>query len=340
MRLRPRLLVHAIATMTLALSAPVFAGSDAVTFNSLTASASAASVVTVGSNLLLNTLVTGDTGALLQTINFNVGAGVTAFTGSAAWEVTPAADTGPRLTGVNIDIFDAFNSLVASDTFAGLSGGFAISTFAGGLTPGAYRLVATGTGVRASSLDVSLSFTGAVSPLVPGPPAALVTQGVRTDVLQSASVRATALLAGDTLFLDTLVVNGETGALDQRVKFTIGAGVGGFTGNAAWEISTAAGTGPRLTGVNIDILDSNNLLVASDSFAGTLGGFATSTLLGNLAAGDYTLVATGTAVRDASLNVSLSFVPSPVPEPQTWALLAGGLVLLACAVRSRRHAIG
>jgi hypothetical protein len=79
-------------------------------------------------------------------------------------------------------------------------------------------------------------------------------------------------------------------------------------------------------------------LVASDSFVGTLGGFATSTLLGNLAPGDYTLVATGTAVRDASLNVSLSFVPAPVPEPQTWALLAAGLVFVSRAVRSRRHA--
>ena len=170
-------------------------------------------------------------------------------------------------------------------------------------------------------------------------PEASITQGVRTDVLQSASVRATPLLAGDNLFLDTLVVNGETGALAQRVKFTVGAGVGSFTGNAAWEVSAAAGSGPRLVGVNIDIFDANNQLVASDSFAGTLGGFATSTLLGDLAPGEYTLVATGTAVRDASLNVSLSFVAGQVPELQTWALLAAGLVFVGRAVRSRRHAV-
>jgi hypothetical protein len=150
---------------------------------------------------------------------------------------------------------------------------------------------------------------------------------------------ATPLLAGDTLFLDTLVVNGETGPLQQRVKFTVGAGVGGFTGNAAWEISTAAGTGPRLIGVNLDVFDAGNHVVASDSFVGTLGGFATSTLLGDLSPGDYTLVATGTAVRDASLNVSLSFVPTAVPEPQTWALLVTGLVFVARAVRSRRPAV-
>ena len=256
---------------------------------------------------------------------------MTGFTGSAAWEITTATGSGPRLTGVNLDIFDASNTLVASDSFADVSGGFAISTFSSAVAPGAYRLVATGTGVRASSLDVSLSFTGTPLP-VPTVPAASLTVGVRTDVLQSSSTRSTPLWAGNTVFLGPLVLSGETGPLEQRIKFTAGADVGSFTGNAAWEISAASGTGPRLIGVNIALFDASDRLVASDSFDGTLGGFTTSTLSGALAPGNYTLVATGTAVRDASVNVSLSFVAGPVPEPQTWALLAAGLV-----VGSSRH---
>jgi hypothetical protein len=145
-----------------ALANNAHAVTQAVSFNVLNATATLPSPLLAGDNLVLNTLVTTQTGALLQTINFIVGAGVTGLTGQASWEIDTATGTGPRLTGVNIDIFNASNVLVTSDSFAGTLAGFALSTFASGITPGAYRLVATGTGVRDSSLDVTLSFTGAV----------------------------------------------------------------------------------------------------------------------------------------------------------------------------------
>ncbi|MBC7699483.1 hypothetical protein [Aquabacterium sp.] len=44
----------------------------------------------------------------------------------------------------------------------GTLGGFAHSTFAAAISPGTYRLVATGTGGRDSSLNVTLSFVSAV----------------------------------------------------------------------------------------------------------------------------------------------------------------------------------
>ena len=48
---------------------------------------------------------------------------------------------------------------------------------------------------------------------------------------------------GDTLLLNTLVTT-ETGPLTQEVTFTLAAGVNALLGQAAWEISTAAGPGP------------------------------------------------------------------------------------------------
>lgn len=138
------------------------ATTQAVTFNVLNASATLPTPFTAGDNLRLDTLVTTQVGALLQTITFTVGAGVDSLTGEAAWEVSTATGTAPRLVGVNIDVFDASNALVASDTFAGTLGGFAVSTFASAIGPGTYHLVATGTGVRDSSLDVTLSFVNAV----------------------------------------------------------------------------------------------------------------------------------------------------------------------------------
>ena len=111
----------------------------------------------------------------------------------------------PRLVGVNIDIFDASNVLVATDTVAGVANGWAVSTLGASLTPGTYRLVMTGTGVRASSMDVSLSLSGTPGAAPPAPSG--------TPLLQSSTLAAP-LAAGDTVFIDTTSV-ARTGALRQ-----------------------------------------------------------------------------------------------------------------------------
>ena len=139
---------------------------------------------------------------------------------------------------------------------------------------------------------------------------------------------APALQSGDALVLDTLVTQ-ETGSLLQSITFTL-ASAFSLQGEAAWEISTSAGSGPRLVGVNIDIFDSSNSLVLSDTFAGVLAGFAHSTFSGDIAPGTYTLVATGNGIRESSLDVSMT-VQAPAPEPATYGLLLSGIGLLAFA---------
>jgi hypothetical protein len=166
------------------------------------------------------------------------------------------------------------------------------------------------------------------------PSAQATTQTVTFNTLVGSASANLPFAVGDTLVVDSMV-SGATGALNQSVSFTLGEGVASLTGSATWEISTATGPGPRLIGLNIDIFDASSVLVASDSFLGTLGSFAVSSLASNIGPGSYKLVATGSAVRDTVMDISLSFVGA-VPEPQTYALLLTGLAAIGIAARRKR----
>ncbi len=145
-----------------ALATQVYAVTQDVFFNRLNASATVLPLLAAGDTLFVDTLVTQETGALSQAVTFSLGSGLT-LNGFAAWMITTAVGPGPRLIGVNIDIFDSANSLVVSDGGVVVSNGFATSSFASVLLgAGTYKLVATGTGVRASSLDIGLSFANPV----------------------------------------------------------------------------------------------------------------------------------------------------------------------------------
>jgi hypothetical protein len=287
---------------------------------------------------MLSSLVTDSTGALNQTINFSVGSGTNAVSGSAIWAVSSAVDFGPRLVGVNIDIFSNANTLVLSDSFAGVLAGSANSTFAGGLDPGSYRMVITGTGVRDSSIDLFLNFGGTAA--VPSSP-------IVSGALKSSETIATPFLAQDTLYLNSMVT-GQTGALEKTMEFTLGDGITGFSGLANWTISTADGTAPRLTGVNINLLDANDVLLFSDTFAGVLAGNANSVFTdAALTSGTYKLVVSGSAARDVNLNVALTFAGTrppgsssvPAGDPATFVLLGAGLSALG-GIRRRCFAGG
>lgn len=163
-------------------------------------------------------------------------------------------------------------------------------------------------------------------------PASAATQSVTYTTLTADTTVPTPLDLGDNLFIDTFTT--DHGELSQRTTFTL-YGDADFDGLAGWIVDTADGRGPRLVGVNIDIVDADNNVVASDTFTGVLGGFAHSDFSGTLAQGTYTLVATGNALRDASLDISLSILV-PVPEPATYGMLLGGLAVLGALTRRRR----
>lgn len=290
------------------------ASTQTVYFDTLVASTTAPQLAG-GDVLFVDAHIRGQTGALSHSVTFSVAAGVTSVSGRGSWAISTAAGPGPRLIGVNLDIFNASNALVVSDSFSGTVGGSADTVFASTpLAPGIYTLRATGTGVRESVYDLALEFGGSVPPMPAGETGSLPLQGASTN-LKSAFFTTLAdtrtigptLQSRDTLLIDTLVTT-DAGALAHTVNFTPAAGIDRFTGDLVWMVSDAIGSSPRLIGVNVDVLDANGTLVASDTFTSTLSGFAHSTLSGTLGAGVHRIVVTGTAVRDASMGISLSVV--------------------------------
>lgn len=84
------------------------------------------------------------------------------------------------------------------------------------------------------------------------------------------------------------------------------AGLTGLTVNASWVVLTS--TSPfRVLGVNVDLLDANDAVVASDSFAGILTGVAHSTLTadGLIPGAVYRLVFTGSLVAGGSYTMTI-----------------------------------
>jgi len=162
--------------------------------------------------------------------------------------------------------------------------------------------------------------------------AVAATQVVNYGNLTAAATVQTPLNPTDTLFLNTFTT--ERGALSETTTFTVGPGVGSFVGRAAWEVGGA--NEPNLSGVNIDIFNSSNALVASDTFAGLLAGFAHSTFGPGapIGPGTYTLVATGTGNRDTSLDISLTL--APIPEPTAIAMMIAGLLAVGALSQRKR----
>ena len=187
---------------------------------------------------------------------------------------------------------------------------------------------------RAARLGLlSLICFGALSAFAQVASAAV--QSVNYGNLVASATVGTPLHVGDTLFLNTFTT--ESGALLEKTTFTVGSDVGSFLGRAAWEVGGP--NEPNLGGVNIKILDASSTVVADDTFAGALAGFAHSTFGPgatplSLAPGTYTLEATGTGGPvGSSLDVSLTF--APIPEAGTFSMLIAGLGALGFLARRR-----
>ena len=284
------------------------------------------------------------TGSIVDTLSFV--AGSTALSMSAGWLLAPASN---RTVGVNIDLFDSSNMLVASDTFLGSDGTLASSRLAAsGLTAGAsYRLEFTGTAIGFGRFHMDLADGTVVLPISVLPPVAPDVNAARFDTRIGSKSFPTTLSAGRSFVIDGAFDGG--GAIDDQFEFVVTDGT--LSAGIEWIVNTA--TDPvRTVGVNVDVFDSLHNLVVSDTFLGVTAGQAFSQLVATgLANGTYTLEFTGLApnargryrIDLATSATAPGFRPIvdvpvlAVPEPSTLALMAwAGMALVLAGRGSRR----
>ncbi len=277
-------------------------------------------------------------GALGQTFTFVAGSSDLSM--SAGWRVAPPE---VRTIGVNIDLFDAANNLVASDVFSGVSGDLAASQFStSGLTVGAvYTLQFTGTALEGGRYQVDLAAGAAPPPTPPTPVVPTSPEVSLFDTLSGGKFYGRVFDHGDSLLIDG--VFGESGSIFNVANLTLTGGP--LSGGITWLVAPGD---LRTIGVNVDLFDAANMLVASDSFMGVTDGQAFSNFAVDGLIGNYRLVFSGTATQGGRYRINLGqdltapgFMPIPtgggvVPEPQSWALLLVGFGSMGVALRRRR----
>lgn len=168
-------------------------------------------------------------------------------------------------------------------------------------------------------------------------------------VLASASFGSSAVMAQDVIgdtpqalnlidnsafFGDTFAADNEGNTFADQFTFTIDGDIGMNLNAIISSISGSADTGLDITGLALygedDVLISNGTSMMS----GEMDVWSISA--DNLAAGNYYLQVSGTLVSDTGASFGGAMMLAPVPEPETYGMMLGGLGVMGFLARRRK----
>jgi hypothetical protein len=135
-------------------------------------------------------------------------------------------------------------------------------------------------------------------------------------------------------FGDVLGADNKGATFADRFTFSVDGTTGMSLDTIISSISHTADTGLDITG--LALYGTNNSLVSTGTMmkSGTMDVWTLSSA--NLVAGDYYIQVSGNMVSNTAASFGGAVMLAPVPEPETYGMMLGGLGLLGFLARRRK----
>ncbi|WP_229483678.1 FxDxF family PEP-CTERM protein [Massilia horti] len=164
--------------------------------------------------------------------------------------------------------------------------------------------------------------------------ASFASSGAMAQTTIGNSPQALKLIDNTAFFGDTFAANNQGNVFADKFTFSIGAGMNQNLDAIVSSISRDRSTGLDISGMALFGATDNLISRGVSQHSGAADVWTLRS--DNLAAGDYYILVRGTMVGNAGASFGGAVALAPVPEPETYGMMLGGLGILGFLARRRK----